>query len=471
MEPDEVPAGKSFLGMLWEIGLILVVVAILGGSIFISYHWLKNKPKARRQAPQKKATLVEVTGVKRTTCRIEVQAMGTVIAARTVLLAPRVGGEIVEFSPNLAPGGRFDAGETVAVIDREDYELALKERQWELKRREADLVQLDCQISQRKADVIRARASLKLEQARRDLARKEYDLSGQKLTDEDRELVLRGPQLASAQAACTAAIAAQKAVEASVTGSQALRAIAKTALQRAQLNLRRTEVRIPFNAVVTARSAELGAQVSAGMGLATLVGTDEFWIVVNVPMAELRWIAVPGKAGAEGAEVRIFHSAAWGDGAFRVGRVIRLLPEVESKGRMARLLVSVEDPLALTPENKDRPRLILNAYVRTVIQGTTLEDAISVPRTALRDGANVWVMGNDDALEVRRLKILWHGRDVVFASTGLEEGDRLIVSDLGASVAGMPLRLPGPVGGRPPARGGRPEGNPDGGKPRNHRQH
>ena len=46
--------------------------------------------------------------------------MGTVQAARSIALRPRVTGELVEVSPECIPGGRFREGEVIAVIDPAD---------------------------------------------------------------------------------------------------------------------------------------------------------------------------------------------------------------------------------------------------------------------------------------------------------------------------------------------------------------
>jgi len=204
--------------------------------------------------------------------------------------------------------------------------------------------------------------------------------------------------------------------------------------------------------------------VSAGSPLGTLVGTDAFWVEVSVPLWDLRWIAVP-RNGEKGPAVRLYHEAAWGPGVFRTGVVKRLAPELEPRGRMARLVVEVADPLCLRPENKDKPVLMLDAYVRAVVQGSRLENVVELPRLALRDGDKVWVMDGEDKLAIREVGIVWRGRDAVCVDRGLAEGDRLVTSDIGAPVTGMPLRLRGQKPRKAGAPGGRPGPGTGPGKP------
>jgi hypothetical protein len=155
---------------------------------------------------------------------------------------------------------------------------------------------------------------------------------------------------------------------------------------------------------------------------------------------ELQWVAIPGPTEQQGSSVRIYHESAWGKGAFRTGRVERLMTDLEPEGRMARVLVTVKDPLQLESPPQPFHPLILNSYVRVEIDGKDLANVVRVPRIALRDGGMVWVMKPDKTLDIREVKIVWGGNDHVYVSEGLSEGDLLITSNLSAPVAGMALR-------------------------------
>lgn len=445
MRPKEIhlPDGGGRRRKVRKLVALLIALAALAASAIISIYWLNRRPHTGRRRPEVTASLVEVTPVRSAAFKVRVSAMGTVVAAREVVLASRVGGEIVGLSPELVPGGRFKAGQVIASIDPEDYKLAIVECQADITKRTAELAQKRHELAQRRMDVIRAESELKLEMGRQEVARQEYELLGEALRDEDREFVLRQPQLAAAKANREAAAAAKESAEAACEAAASTKEIAEVSLKKAKLDLDRTAVRAPFNAVVTAKSVELGTQGSPGTGLATLVSTDEYWVEVSVPVDELKWITLPGDSGGKGSPVRIRHEAAWGTERSRTGYVRRLAAELEPQGRMARLIVGVEDPICLKPENAGQPAMILGAYVRAVIEGADLKDAISVPRSALRDGNRVWVMGPDDSLDIREVAIVWRGRQTVCIGSGLRDGDRLIVSDLAAPVQGMPLRVLG----------------------------
>ena len=107
---------------------------------------------------------------------------------------------------------------------------------------------------------------------------------------------------------------------------------------------------------------------------------------------------------------------------------------------MARLLVGVRDPLDLAKPAPDRHPLLLDAYVRVELEGTTLRDVIRIPRSALRNGNQVWVMTGDGSLAIRDVTIAWSGPGHVDISAGLDNGERVVTSGLAAPVPGMALR-------------------------------
>jgi len=414
---DEAQHGSAVSTWLGRVCRLLLAAAILAAGFGVSLHWLMNRPAAQRRSREREAALVEVRALRPGVETVTLRAMGTVVPARSIQLAARVSGQTVQVSPKFVPGGRFNAGERILQIEQKDYELV---------------------VEQRKSDLTRVESELKLELGRQSVAQREYELLGQEVQKEDEELLLREPQLAMAEAAVSAA---------------------RALLDQARLDLQRTAVTAPFNCTVLSRSVELGSQVSVGMGLASLVGTDECWIQALVPTDELRWIRIPGFKDTTGSAARVYYEPAWGPDVARGGAVVGLMTELEPEGRMAMLLISVKDPLQLSSP-AERPRaLILGSYVRVEIDGRELRDVVRVPRTALRDGDRVWLMSTDGTLDIRDVTVAWSGNDYVYVSEGLSDGDLLVTSDLAAPVAGTALRTtdssPPPHPGGGPGRSSR----------------
>ncbi len=381
---------------------LLISLAIIASSGALSYYWLTNKPRAERKASPVVAPLVEIITPQAIDHQITVFALGNVIPAQSVNLNSRVDGMVVSVSNQFIEGGLLKKDEEIVRLDPTDYELRVRRAQ---------------------SDLTQARFNLKMELGQQAIAQREYQLLGQELDELAQELVQRKPHLEAAKASLNAA---------------------EAVLEQAKLDLERTRTIAPFNAVVTARNANIGSWVSTfstGTPLVQLVATDYFWIDVSLPLDKLRWITIPSFKGERGSAVTISYERAWGPDAFRIGTVKRLKAEVEPEGRMAKLLVEVEDPLSLKPANQNAPRMMLGTLVRAAITGKTLTDVLPVPETALHDGNRLWLMSEQDTLEIVKIAPAWTEQGFIYLHTAeLPERPRIIISDLSTPVQGMRIR-------------------------------
>lgn len=392
--------GQRYRGWRQAAIPFLVLVACAAGAILL----LETGPVAERQVRPREARLVSVSPVSTSAETAVIHAMGTVVPTRSVVLQAQVSGRVIEVAPDFVPGGRFEPGDVMLRIEPADYELAVRQRESELHQ---------------------AQAELAMERGNQSVALLEFELLGDAVSEADRNLVLRGPQL--------------KTVEARVEAAEA-------ALARARLDLDRTVLRAPFPALVRERGAELGARLDPTTAVATLVDTQAYWVEVLVPVSDLQWIELPGPGGQEGSRVSLIVGRAATESAGsraqrREGRVVRLLGDLESEGRMARLLVQIEDPLGAA-EAGDAP-LLLGSFVTVEIVGRRFENVVALDRSLLRDGDRVWLLSEDGSLEIRPVEAGFRGAERVFVTAGLAAGERIVVTDLSTPVAGMPLRIEG----------------------------
>jgi RND family efflux transporter MFP subunit len=394
MLTEEQPAPSRKPRLVVRVVLSLVILIIGVGASF----YLKNSaPRTPKRPPAKLSPPVQVEILHPSEYQIVVAAMGTVIPKWEVMLKSRVSGEIVDIHPEFTEGGFLKKGMNILKIDPLDYEIALV---------------------QKKSAVKDAEYALKLELGHQVVAKREWELlnGSQPAQDKEVELALRKPHLEKAKADLEAAAADLKA---------------------AMLDLERTRIIAPFNAMVRSKSVDIGSQVTSQEPLAELVGTDAYRIQASIPIDRLEWIQIPDKVGGPGATVRIIY----GQGYERVGKVTRLMGDLATQGRMARVLIEVTDPLGLKDSLKDRKPLLIGDYVRVEIQGHKLERVFQVPRTALRDNSHVWIVGDDQTLEIRTVHPVWRDADIVLLQDDLSPGERLIVSDLPAALEGMPVQM------------------------------
>ncbi len=390
--------GRKFLR--WSLPLI-----VLAGGVLGAWWLVANRPRAQREPVEPVPPLARVVEARQSTEPVTVVAMGTVVPAKRVVLQPEVSGRIVEQSPQLLPGGLFRAGDVILRIDPRDYETAVK---------------------QQEAAVEQARLEVEVEKGRQVIAEREWKLLEDdiSLDGASQDLALRKPQQKNARAALEAA---------------------ESGLEQARLQLERTRVYAPFNAVVQEEFVDEGQLVSPQTQLATLIGTDRFWVQVSVPVERLRWLSFSGTEGSGDSNVRVTQELSGEATIERTARLVRLLGDLDPVGRMARVLVEIDDPLGLDSK-KDPARLplMLGAYVRVEIEGKRAEAAFLLPRTAIHEGDEVWIADNENRLEIRPVDVFWRSKDTVLIRKGLREGDRVVTNPIPMPIPNMKLRVEAP---------------------------
>lgn len=372
---------------------ILPVLVLLAGSLAV-YALFQSAPIAERKPRLQQARLVEVITAQNHPQTVQITAWGTVMPARRISLRAQVSGQVKTASPDFVPGGRFQQGDVLLEIEDADYVF---------------------QVQQRESDLAKAQAELEMEQGNQFIAQTEFGLLKEPVSEVQQRLMLRKPQLAAAKAQA---------------------ASARAALEAAKLALARTRITAPFDAVILERQVTQGSFITNNTEIAALAGVNAYWVELSLPVADLRWIKVPEKPEDTGSPVRIHDQFAWQPGAFRTGEVIQLLSELDSKGRMARLLVEVKAPL-----KAQSPELLLGAYVRAEIEGIELEHVFQIPRNLLRENDRVWIMNAEDQLEIRPVTVSYRGEEAVLIREGLKAGERIVATEFATATQGMPLRV------------------------------
>ena len=386
------------MATLARVGLVVLVLAV---GVVVALGIVRSRPQAVQVPPDDSGVLVEVAEVRRLPRRIDVEAQGTVVPAQRVVVQPQVSGRIDAVAANLAPGTILRAGDLIFAIEDADFKLA---------------------VAKATAAVSEAAAQMELEQGRGRVAEREWELFQDELDAEQKaaSLALREPQLRSRLSAVQTA---------------------RANLARARLDLERTVVGSPFNAVVLSESIEVGQIVTPQSQAVTLAGTDAFWVRAAVRTEELDQLRVPGLHGAaHGSRALVRLDAENGD--VLPGRIVRLLGDLDTAGRMARVLVEVADPLGLgsgAGRAGRRGLLLLDSYVDLMLEGATVRDLFEVPREWLHEGGNLR-MYSDGRLELRPVEVAWRFEDSVCIDGGLNEGEMVVTSRLATPIEGMKLR-------------------------------
>jgi len=380
----------------WIIVIIIVTFLLTAISLFFA-------KKTTKTTPEFKPQVVEVIVAQHTDEPVIISAFGTVQADQTITLRTEVSGRVVEKPQSLDRGEIVEKGEILLRIDPSDYLII---------------------IEQEKAAVEQAFFELQLEKGRQIIAKREWEELGPsiKTMEFGEELVLRKPHLKEKEAAL---------------------ASATSRLKKANLDLKRTVIRSPMKAIVINTDVELGDYVTPAGELGTLVATGIFLIQVSVPASQLQWMTIPHGKKEKGSTAKIIQDLG-NISVVREGEVVRLLGDLDTSGRMARLLVDVKDPLSLKDPTYRNFPLLLGSYVHVEIEGSPIKDVFVLPRKALHENNKVWVKNVDNQLEIRPVNLIQKREDVVIIDQGIANGEEIIISNIPLPIPGMQLRLTSP---------------------------
>jgi multidrug efflux pump subunit AcrA (membrane-fusion protein) len=204
---------------------------------------------------------------------------------------------------------------------------------------------------------------------------------------------------------------------------------ARTTLTRAQLDVDRCSIRLPYTAVIESVAVTTGSLARSGEAVGVAYPVDVFWVRASLPVEQLRWV------DSRGSRALVFPQGARTplDGKLR-----QITPKVEERGSLGQVLVEV--PLEMTSLGEALP-VKAGEFVRVVIPGRRLQSVFVLPRRAFHAEGELWLVKADNTLDIRQVKPIYAARDVVIVGEGLSDNEWLITSQLSQPVHGMSVRI------------------------------
>lgn len=296
---------------------------------------------------------------------------------------------------------RAELGAVVTAVLRENGESV---RQGELLARLDDTAVRDALLSAQAAE--RA-ASQALEQAQRQL---------------DRLNTLRASGMASLQAL--------EDIEARRDAARSELAAAQARLAQARQQLQRTEVRAPFDGIVSERRVSTGDTAQVGRELLKVI--------------DPRRLRIEGVLPAEAAaNLRVGQTVSYRvqghEGAPLTGKLRRISPAAQASTRQVEVLVDV-DPAT--------PARLAGLYVEGRVHASG-EAMLALPASAVvTEGRQAWAWKIDGA-RLRKVSVEVEPRDARRGDhrlrAGLAAGDRVLRHPVGSLSDGQSVREPGPA--------------------------
>jgi len=378
--------------------ILIICLGILLLAVIVTYFIFSTEPTASSEGAAKEtAMLVNVVKAQQGNFRPVIEATGTVQPVEDVMLSPQVSGQVIRRSPEFIPGGFVKKGAVLLQIDPSDFRNTLELR---------------------KSDLLQAKTDLNMEMGRQEVAEQDLALAGvDSLSANQRSLVLRQPQLDAIKAQV-------KAAEASVA--------------QAKLELSRTTIRAPFDAHILSQNVTVGSQITPGDELGRLVGSQQYWISLTIPVDKLQWLSFPKSGNEKGSTVQIRNSG-WPKDVYRTGYLDKQVGALDEQTRLARVLVRVNDPLAREDTTNIQRELMIGGFVEAEVQAQEIENVVRLNRDYLRTNQTVWV-NEDGELSIREVEIILTDAKYAYIREGLEQGENIITTNLSVVSEGAKLR-------------------------------
>ncbi len=422
--------------------LFVVLVAI--GIVTLAV--LMNTRSTPEQAPLSERTyLARVIEVPSVDVIPRAMGYGNVAPSDVWDAVADVSGRVIEKHPNLRRGNVLPAGTVIVRIDPTEYELALAQI-------EADIRATTVQLGELEVKEANTRALLKIEQDGLRLSKREVErkrsladrntLSRSEYDKEQRNYLAQKQSVRSLQNTLELLPSERQLLEAQLARYQAK-------LNNARLDLQHTVIDLPFDARISSVRVERAQYVRQGDLLASADGIALAEISAQFPINRIRNI-IRGKqkvnletlerfslAELLGLSARVWlrldrYQIAWD------GRVARFSDTIDPETRTAGVIVEVDEPYA-DIQPGIRPPLVKGMFVYVEMRGRKRSGQLVVPRSAVH-GDELYLVDGENRLRKRKVEVGLADPEYMIVKSGIDRGERIVVSDLVPAIEGMLLR-------------------------------
>jgi RND family efflux transporter MFP subunit len=384
----------------YSLPLLVIGFAVV---VFVGLMWLGRDRQPERRDAGTKAVLVDVIPARIRSLNLSVVSQGPVRPRTETVLVPEVSGKIIDVSPNFIAGGFFRKGEVLLQIDPSDYEAAFKRAQ---------------------ADLAARRAQYADQKARSEQALKDWQNLGR--AGEPSDLTLRKPQLAEALA-----------------GVQA----AEADLQKAERDLARTRIKLPYEGLVRSKQVDVGTFVTPGTTLGVTFAIDTAEIRLPLSSRDVAYLHLPSATDLlDSPRPRVVLTAAGsGISGEWQAEIIRTEGVVDETSRVIYAVAQVVDPYGVLGMSA-QAELRVGSFVRAEIQGLRAENVVVLPRSVLRADDSVLIANEQRKLEIRSVSVLRAEPETVYISHGIADGELVISTAMDVPIPGTQLAISGETG-------------------------
>lgn len=377
---SEKTSATQFVGYLTRIAIPLAILAVGVGSFAMLAVEIdeEKSPPVPPQVIQTRVKELEVLDYD-----VVVKTHGIVQAHNDVRLSAEVSGQIVRIAPNFEVGSYFSAGDVLVEIDPRDYETAAKVAE---------------------AQQLGAKAALQLA-----------------IQDQERKLKL-SDRIAISDAEVNQATAIRLQAEAELDA-----AIAR--VEQAKRNLDRTKIRAPLDGRVRRKTVGLGETIDQGALLGEVFAIDFAEVRLPIAARELSFLNLPEMTTDAPIDV-VLRDGITGDTTFSwKAQIVRTEGTLDENSFELFAIARVKDPFG---RQNRQPSLRIGQPVTATIHGKVLDDVIAIPRAAVRQLDQIFLVNKVDlTLMSVTINPLWSDEEhIIVRHPLIQHGDLLSTTRL-----------------------------------------
>ncbi len=371
-------------------------VLVLALGVGVVQALVATKPAPEKKDDSLRLVSLYVDEVYTETSNITVITQGEARPKTEFDLVPQVSGRITFVAEEFAEGAEFSPNTTLIKIEDSEYKLA---------------------VVRAKAGVATAHTGLQRELATAQLKKEQW--ADRRGNSEPTPYALNLPQVEEARAKISSA---------------------EAELANAKLNLSRTNIKVPFLGRVMEKNIGVGQYVNIGTKLGRVFSTDR--IEIRLPLTDTQMVELDLPMGymaknGTGHPVRLSAFVGAQENVWR-GHIVRTQAAVDQRTRLVYAIAEVVDPYGIDSESG--VPLAVGLFVTAEIKSSRAQDAFVIPRLALRNADKVYVINDEDRLEIRTVEILSTSDERVLLTGGVENGERVVISTLPGAVNGMQVK-------------------------------
>lgn len=431
-----------------------VLPLIIALAVALVVYKLNSKPSIEHADLQYPTKTVETIMAKPLAFRSRAVAFGSIEAATSLTAKAEINGKISYIHPNLKQGASLAKDTIILRIEPTAFEFSLEQSK-------AGLASSEHSLNQLLVEENTTQKFLKIAQKNFELGQQDLESSAKLLAQkvisptrynaaEQKQLQLQ-QQVEDLQGKLASFPSRKAVIEAQINKSQ-------TQMEQSQDILNRTEIKLPFDARIGGVFVEKGGYIGVGGALFEALGTEAVEVNAQLSLKQFSTLlASQDDQNADGKPWNLQSAAqiqaefkhidlavniqlvqAGGENIVWQAELVRIGEAVNPTTNTIGLVVKVENPYGGVLPGK-KPPLLKGMFVQVEFIAKAKQQMV-LPRKAIHQG-RIYFADKDDKLAIKPVTISQQQGELVIVETGVQNGDRIIITDIVPVIEGQPLKV------------------------------